>query len=860
MNGEESDRVLDDEYERDAVLFVVNLHAATVNMRLYPPTSSMVTETIEKAFSILDGLLCKGERLAISVVENNLVVNGVRLDDTEQSRTPVKSFVAWMTEREISSIDFLKGVTPEELKKLFEILAGLSDSETRANLPGILSEAHIEHITVNQRVYVAISTGDDVAGISGGITAADLSGRKESSLDALKDELLIRYLMGKVSLSDVGEEDVKQIIASPLKVGGLLSKFIEEEGEEGSGILVRSEKAEEALEKLSDMISGVKDESLKEKLSGQVSEVIAEMDPRQMTSVLSGGTLKMDMAHVREDVIRMITDEKLLDIVDALIDEYLEMGDKPGELSDEWTTEHLRNLNEVLLQLKRGSRGETLSDAIDEKIRKAGIQEERDKSTGKRVLSACQILGKPLEEEQIPDLGEGVDENVSRQVCKLLAMGEKDLSSGILLKLVEHLKSEDRSIKRYAASLIFDTWDNLEKLGPSERIHASFAIEPELRRSAIGETDYQVFVFVTDCLAGICALYLKEGLAEEALKILEVLSAQSSPESGKEIELKRHARRVFEGLLGSEGAVSPVQILSEPDREKRARVVKALSKLGPEGIAPIVDLVKDRGQMEFRGRVLEAIGEAGEAGTASLLLELGKDNPWYVYRNLLGVISELRLAGALDQIEAMVSHPDERIRKEAIRAAARIGDKRSLPVVMEKTNDSSASVRMTAVRVLGLFKEPGVGDYLLDIIVGKGPRGKEEEQAIVECACLALGDLNDPAYIDDLAGLIRKGGVFKKGRADEVRAAACVALGNIGHEKAIPALEKAMKDSAMMVRSSAEKSIKKIKGEVTAPQIASPNERAEISRGTEGKRLLSNVGEEKPDKSGMERNEPSSWK
>ena len=39
--------VLPEEYVKRAVLFVINIHAATVNMRLYPSTSSMVTEMVK---------------------------------------------------------------------------------------------------------------------------------------------------------------------------------------------------------------------------------------------------------------------------------------------------------------------------------------------------------------------------------------------------------------------------------------------------------------------------------------------------------------------------------------------------------------------------------------------------------------------------------------------------------------------------------------------------------------------------------------------------------------------------------------------------------------------------------------------
>lgn len=825
MNGTESEGtagILDPEYVRDSVQFVVNVHAATVNMRLYPSTSSMVTETLKKAYGTLEKLLEKQEHFCVSVVENSLLINDVRLDDTEQTKSPVKSFIYWMTERGLSSVDFMRGTTLDEIRNLLQILAELTDSqEARATLPSALSEAKVEHVNVNQRVYVAISTGEDVGDVKAGV----IGGRQASPLDALKDELLIRYLMGKIDLGEVEETDVVEVLSDPSKVGGILSRFLEEEGAEGEGILVKSEKATEALEKLATMIGEVEDETLKGALSEQVSKIIAEMDPKQMTSVLAGrAPEKLDIVHVRENVIKMLSDQQLLDVVDSLIDEYEEMKEQVVELDPAWTREHLKNLNEVLLQLRSGKRGEALSEKIDERLEKAQIKEERDKATGKRVLSAFQILGGPLEEEQIPDLGEGVDENVSRQVRQLYAMGENDLAAGILLKVAAHLKSEDRSIRRYAASLLYDTWDSLEKLDVRQRLTAAQVIEPEMERSAAEEDDYQVFVFVTDCLSGIAELYIREGRADEASRILDLVSEKASPDSGVGIELAKHARRVLDGIIGPKGALSPAELLSEPDKEKRARTVRALANLGPQAIAPIIDVVKDRGQAELRQRALEAIMLCGEVGVASLLDELKEENPWYVYRNLLNVIAELRLTQAVGQIEAMASHPDERIRREAIRTLARMRASGSLRVIMNATNDSSSAVRITAVRMLGMFRDRKVGDYLVDIIEGRGPRGKEEEQGVVEAACLALGDMRNPEYIGVLSGLLLKGRLFKKGRPEEVRAAACLALGNIEAERVIQVLEKATKDPSMMVRSSAEKALKRIRGIISSPQPAAPEE------------------------------------
>ncbi|MHB8896362.1 MAG: HEAT repeat domain-containing protein [Candidatus Geothermincolia bacterium] len=797
---------LPEAYSRNAVIFIVNAHAATVNMRLYPPTSSMVTETFGKAKEALDVIFADSEEINVATIENSLMVNDVRLADLEQQKAPIRSFVAWMNERGLSIIEFRKGLKGEELQTFFSILSEMSDVQDRAKLTDDLKEQGVEHILVNQRVYVAVTTSDSGEFIGGPQGAS-------APLDALKDELLMRYLMGKVDLGTVEDRELVDVLSDAGKVGGLLSRFLGEEGNEG-GVYMKSQKAEEALGRLADMVSEIDDEALRETMGDQITRVVAEMSPREMTSVLSGRAPEnLNIRHVRENVITMLSDNQLLDMIDSLIDEYIEMKDESGDLETEWTKQRLRDLNELLADV-RGERGEEISQVIDEKLDEAGIEEERDPHTGKRMLSAYQMLGGPLEEEDV-DLGEGVDQTVPRQIRQLYAMEESDLAAGILLKMIENLRQDSAAVRRFAGRLIKET---LEGLDDEHALLAVDVLRPRLVEGLESENDYEAFVTELDITARMAELFMKIGRAEDASAMIEVLMAESSEETGKGEELVKYAAAALSELMGPEGMIDIESVLLEEDDSKRMKTIQTLARMGSAALAPLVDLIKDRGQIELRDRALEAIQMAGEPGINALLGELEKDNPWYIYRNVLNVVADLKLVEGLPQVTAMVSNPDERIRREAVRSLARIGSPESLETVKGAASDQSIAVRRTAVRVMGMFRDPGTAQFLLDIINGQGLRGKDEDQGVVESACLALGDLRNKEYVPQLADLLGKGGLFKKSRPDEIRAAACIALGNVGDQSAVPVLEKAAKDPGVMVRSSAEKALRRLKDGITTPE------------------------------------------
>ena len=810
-SGEE----LPEAFTRNALLFIINAHAATVNMRLYPPTSSMVTETFDKAREAIEVSFEYADVMNVATIENSLMINNVRLPDVEQQKAPVKSFVAWMNEHGLSTIEFRQGLTGDELQTFFSVLSETGESQDRSRLSDELKGQGVEHVTVNQRVYVAVTTSD-TGEIIGGIQGA------AAPLDALKDELLMRYLMGKVDLGTVEDRELVDVLSDAGKVGGLLSRFLGEEGSEG-GVYMKSQKAEEALGALSQMVEEIDDGDLRRSMGDQITRVVAEMSPREMTSVLSGRAPEnLNIRHVRENVITMLSDNQLLDMIDSLIDEYTEMKDESGELEMEWTRQRLKDLNELLSDV-RGERGGEIGETIDRKLDDAGIQEERDPRTGTRVLSAYQMLGGPLEEEDI-DLGEGLDKTVPRQIRQLYAMDESDLAAGMLLKLAESMSQDSDAVRRYAGALIKETVEGLDE---EHALTALEVIGPRVLEGLKRERDYQSFVLEIDMAVKMAEVFMKDGRAEAAVQAIEAVTGEGAEGSDKGDELLKYAASASAGLMGPEGVVDAEAILLEDDPEKRRLTVQALAALGPAALSPLLNVVKDRGQVELRDRALEAIRSAGETGVAALLEELEKENPWYVYRNVLNVVADLRIEAGLPLVVELANNPDERIRREAVRTLARIGSADSLETVLNAAGDNSAAVRRTAVRVLGMFGDKSVAGYLVDIINGQGLRGKEEDQGVVEAACLALGDLKETEYVPHLTELLGKGGLFKRSRPDEIRAAACIALGNLGDDSVAGVLEKASRDPSVMVRGSAEKGLRRLRGKRRAPETASPDDAME---------------------------------
>ncbi len=104
----------------DAEQFLLSLNAAWKNLGLYSPTHPATTTALQKVHEALKRLLGGGERIALGVLHDTLVVE--RTPFTAKADLAEK-LVSRLQRAEIQGVSFLKGCTVEELRHLVEALA-----------------------------------------------------------------------------------------------------------------------------------------------------------------------------------------------------------------------------------------------------------------------------------------------------------------------------------------------------------------------------------------------------------------------------------------------------------------------------------------------------------------------------------------------------------------------------------------------------------------------------------------------------------------------------------------------------------------------------------------------------------------
>jgi HEAT repeat protein len=214
----------------------------------------------------------------------------------------------------------------------------------------------------------------------------------------------------------------------------------------------------------------------------------------------------------------------------------------------------------------------------------------------------------------------------------------------------------------------------------------------------------------------------------------------------------------------------------------------------------------------------EALVRQGAAAVPILVSYLA-DHRWYVVRNAVAIIGEIRDQGSTGPLHSLLGHKDVRVRRETIRALTRIGGIGAVEILLHTVAEGDQDLRRQALLSLGAMKHPAAVPTLLQLVTEHDPWVREVD--VKKGAIKALGEIGSADAIPALAHLLTRRKFWGRSRFDQLRAAAAAALGDIGGDSAIAALEAAGDDSSSVVARAAVQALKNLRrGEGYEPGIS----------------------------------------
>jgi HEAT repeat protein len=274
-------------------------------------------------------------------------------------------------------------------------------------------------------------------------------------------------------------------------------------------------------------------------------------------------------------------------------------------------------------------------------------------------------------------------------------------------------------------------------------------------------------------------------------------------------ERRNNAKLALEQLFNDEMTNYLVAYLFAEGTEQKTRetLVQILAYMGSKTADRIMQLLASEESAPRRKSLNDIIVRSG---TSVLPVITGylEDDRWYVVRNAVGILGDIRSQESLADISPLLQHDEIRVRRETVRALTKIGGKRAVNILLQTVATNDQEMRRQAILSLGAIRAEGAVPTLLGLLKKKGWSHREVD--LRKDVIRALGEIRTPEATPELVNILKKKTWLHRKLNDELRTAAAAALGDIADENVKSVLEKATNDRNLTVARAAAQALKQL--------------------------------------------------
>jgi hypothetical protein len=224
---------------------------------------------------------------------------------------------------------------------------------------------------------------------------------------------------------------------------------------------------------------------------------------------------------------------------------------------------------------------------------------------------------------------------------------------------------------------------------------------------------------------------------------------------------------------------------AERTEERRQEYFGVCRVLGEDMAVAIRDDLAETTDRFARRVHCDALVAMGEAGRR-VIEEMAVDDNRFLVRNAVAILGATGGPRSVELVTSALANPDARVRREALRSLAKLGDAESGMLVVGLLDDPDDDVRIAAAVAAGELRvERAVRPLITGLDAATDPDG-------VVPLVRALGQIGDPGAVPSLEKHAVRS-LFSKPRAD-VRIAAYRALHAIGTPHARSLVDRAIDD------------------------------------------------------------------
>ena len=648
--------------------------AAINNIRLYPPGSGLISNSVDKAFSAIQTVITENEPLLIAEAEGNLMISGEPVGYRMQQYPQIATFRGCMTTLGIRSILLKKSMTTQEFRSFLTILSRTSEeSEAEGGLQKMTAKAALKHIAITPALF------------AGGARPAKVKPVDFPDLD------LIKAFTGERTARETDYMRIGEKASDSRWVAEFFKAAVIQL--QNQGVTMADSLYSDSISRMVRAFARSTPRENWGRVSGSSSRAIGQAEKKLLAVVM----VKNVDEQLFDIMIASLSDEEYVDFIAEidLIREEHAFGGKP--LKDD----ELEKVAKTLDTLKKHQKTDRLKKSITQKII------ERKREVAKTRAHLVQGLAKMMKGDLAPLADPGILESIPDAVKRYYSEGKdrsavrliEKIADGLLNDSVKERALSSSALMAISAMLMEEGNDKgLRMIVDRLNIWVKFESEATFNFKAV----CQLLQTYTQNLLG-------QHRFSEANALLETFSFIHDGKISKNNEIRDIADSVLRSIASDKIFKIVFDEFIENSKGKGKDAYYTLIRLGKISVPPLLDLLRQSEDMSQRIRVINTLTEIGPAALPFVIERIQAGCPWFYMRNLIKLLSDMGNPDHLDILRPLLTHDNEKIPKQALNCAFDIGGDQRLKFFTQALKIENHDVKKAAVDLIGkLETEDGV--------------------------------------------------------------------------------------------------------------------------------------------------------
>lgn len=695
-------------------LFILN--TAIKNVRLYPPTSATITNTIEKLHSIFLDIFEQEAPIIFAESEKNVLICGKALEQKDQEKSSVKSLLKIILDFGIRSISFDKGLEKVELSAFMELLSKNPEVvRNEGGLPKIMVEKNILHIYLDEKVYVPLDKDQKII----------------SSLD-ITDDQVPQFLMSahpelaadSQKLQEMFKDKDPKWLLETFQAG--LSQLEAQKGTSSSAQL--SEKLQNMLVLL-DKVTATLDQKDHDNISQHIGEKIVTSN---ITQELTAQTIEQLFG----GVLLQFLIGKLKDTKYAETQKKGERGTADGQ-GKAGTGDTGRGQDDGGIGIS--GKGGTQSDADS--------QEKTDFKSN--LIQVSEKLSLSLKNNENTLLDESLMSLLPKIIEQLIGQKEQEAMEKVINNLLDNLFSENAEVRAHAAKALTDIIDNLPPERKTEMIESVSGLLIEwIKIETLVTPDYKI---ICNYLQNSVQDSIKNIRFAETIPILDVFNDIHARILEKNDDVRDVSSEIIRNLASEEHLSILFKEFHTNERNRQDEAGQILVRFGDVILNRLLDIIHEVSDSKERVNVLHLIIDMGQKVIPAIKDRINDKNaPWYYLRNMAFLLGHIGNETNIYILQPLLLHENNRVRMEALKSIFQVGGKQRGPLLLSVLPKTDDQFRSNIIETLGNAKCAEAVPNLLDLLKKRSLIASQLQSDLQEKICTALGLIGSPEAIPAL--------------------------------------------------------------------------------------------------------------